>query len=375
MDGNAAYPGGFANRERDKSRIRVMIVDDSLVARTVLSRIVLAEADIDIVAKATTGEMAIERLSETAVDVILLDLEMPGMGGIGALPRIIDLAREAKVLVVSSLTERGAEATLSALAMGAADTLLKPRSGEFDEGYARTLIGKIRALAPRGHARTTRPISAPRLNTGVSTHSQARPLALAIGASTGGIHAMCLMLGALPRDFALPILVVQHLPPSFMATLARQLANAANRPASVAGLGSPLVPGEILVAPGDGHMIVRRTAGRLVTGIAHHAVPSGCVPSVDPLLETLADATGGNAIGVILSGMGRDGAAGAESFVRAGGTIFAQDAATSAVWGMPRAVAEAGLVTAVLPPVAIAHRVAALAVSPPCTADHRTVRA
>jgi two-component system chemotaxis response regulator CheB len=173
----------------------------------------------------------------------------------------------------------------------------------------------------------------------------------------------------------LPILVVQHLPPSFMATLARQLANAANRPASVAGLGSPLVPGEILVAPGDGHMIVRRTAGRLVTGIAHHAVPSGCVPSVDPLLETLADATGGNAIGVILSGMGRDGAAGAECFVRAGGTIFAQDAATSAVWGMPRAVAEAGLATAVLPPVAIAHRVAALAVSPPCTADHRTVRA
>lgn len=375
MQGKAAYPGGFANPERDSSRIRVMIVDDSLVARSVLSRIVLAESDLDIVAKATTGEMAIARLSETAVDVILLDLEMPGMGGIGALPKIIELARDAKVLVVSSLTERGAEATLSALAMGAADTLLKPRSGEFDESYARTLIGKIRALAPRSHARTSRPIPPARAIASAPASAPAQPQALAIGASTGGIHALCLLLGALPRDFALPILVVQHLPPSFMTTLARQLATAARRTAAVAGIDTPLVPGEILVAPGDGHMIVRRAAGRLVTGVAHHAVPSGCIPSVDPLLESLADATAGHAIAAILSGMGRDGAIGAERFVKAGGTIFAQDAATSAVWGMPRAVAEAGLATAVLPPIAIAQRVAAMAAAPQRQAEHRAVRA
>jgi two-component system chemotaxis response regulator CheB len=342
-----------------------MIVDDSLVARTVLSRIVAAEPDFEIVAKATTGEMALARLSETAADVILLDLEMPGMGGMGALPKILDVARDAKVLVVSSLTERGAESTLAALAIGAADTLLKPRSGEFDETYARTLVGKIRALAPRGSARrpVTHAIPGARLTTATAARSDFQ--ALAIGASTGGIHALCMLLGALPRSFTLPILVVQHLPPSFMATLARQLATASGRTAALAEADKPLQPGHILVAPGDGHLIVRLRAGSLVTGVAHHAVPSGCTPSVDPLFETLADATGGRTIGVVLSGMGRDGAIGAERLYKAGGTLFAQDAATSAVWGMPRAVAEAGLVTAVLPPAAIAQRVAALAAASP----------
>jgi len=337
-----------------------MVVDDSLVARTVLSRIVEAEPDLEIVAKATTGEMAIARLSETPTDVILLDLEMPGIGGIGALPRILELADGAKVLVVSSLTEQGAEATLSALSMGAADTLLKPRAGEFDERYARTLLTKIRALAPR---RASRPATAliPPPNTRMSVPLGGEPQALAIGASTGGIHALCLLLGSLPRSFAVPILVVQHLPESFMATLARQLSLASRRPAKVAAAHTMLAPGEILVAPGDGHMVVRRQAGRLVTGIAHHAAPSGCTPSVDPLFETLADAAGGRAVGVVLSGMGRDGVIGAARLVAAGGTLFAQDAATAAVWGMPRAVAEAGLATAVLPPEAIAQRVAAMA--------------
>ena len=341
--------------------VRVMVVDDSLVARTVLSRIVESEADLEIVAKATTGEMAIARLSEkTPTDVILLDLEMPGIGGMAALPRILELADGAKVLVVSSLTEKGAEATLSALSMGAADTMLKPRSGEFDANYARSLVTKIRALAPRRGLLSGAPPRTPALLSARPV-SKGRPRAVAIGASTGGIHALCLLLGALPRSFHLPILVVQHLPESFMATLARQLSIASSRPANVAGADTALTAGEILVAPGDGHMVVRRLAGRLVTGIAHHAVPSGCTPSVDPLFETLADATGGAAIGVVLSGMGRDGVIGAARLVGAGGTLFAQDAATAAVWGMPRAVAEAGLATAVLPPEAIAQRLAMLA--------------
>lgn len=370
MTRGAASADRAARSDEGRRPVRVMIVDDSLVARTLLSRVVAAEPDFEIVAKATTGEMAIARLNETPVDVVLLDLEMPGMGGMGALPRILELAREAKVLVVSSLTERGAEATLSALAIGAADTLLKPRSGEFDAGYARTLVNKIRALAPRGAARRPAPPARPAEPRALNAGIGGEPQALAIGASTGGIHALCLLLGSLPREFALPILIVQHLPPSFMATLARQLASASGRSAALAGSDTPLEPGHILVAPGDGHMIVRRVAGRLVTGIAHHVVPSGCTPSVDPLFETLADATGGKAIGVVLSGMGRDGALGAERLVRAGGTLFAQDAATSAVWGMPRAVVEAGLAAAVLPPAAIAKRIAALAPTVP----HNTKR-
>ncbi|GGE01145.1 chemotaxis response regulator protein-glutamate methylesterase of group 2 operon [Tsuneonella deserti] len=338
-----------------------MIVDDSLVARTVLSRIVEAEPDCEIVAKATTGEMAIARLAETPVDVILLDLEMPGMGGIGALPKILEMAEGGQVLVVSSLTAEGAEHTLSALSMGAADTLLKPRAGEFGTDYAQALVAKIRALARRPRA-AEEPLRRPPSPATRASRSSPReePLALAIGASTGGIHALCLLLGALPKSFDLPILVVQHLPESFMETLARQLSGAAGRPAVVAGAGTPIERGRIHVAPGQGHMIVRREGPLLVTGVSHHAVPSGCVPSVDPLFESLADAVGARALGVVLSGMGRDGAIGAARLVQAGGILFAQDAASSAVWGMPRAVAEAGLATAVLPPEQIAARLAAI---------------
>jgi two-component system chemotaxis response regulator CheB len=304
--------------------------------------------------------MAIARLGETPADVVLLDLEMPGMGGIGALPKILSLARGGKVLVVSSLTAEGAEHTLKALSIGAADTLLKPRAGEFDAEYARALMAKIRALAgsPVGTRDVIRPAAKAPLRAAVE-----EPQVVAIGASTGGIHALCLLLSALPRGFDLPILVVQHLPESFMETLARQLSAASDRPAVVAGTCTTALPGRIHVAPGHGHMIVRREGGALVTGVAHHAAPSGCTPSVDPLFESLADAVGGRAIGVVLSGMGRDGAIGAARLAAAGSTLFAQDAATSAVWGMPRAIAEAGLATAVLPPDQIAARVAALSLA------------
>lgn len=353
LTGPPREPAGSRGRT-----IRVMIVDDSLVARTVLSRIVEAEPDCEIVAKATTGEMAIARLSETPADVILLDLEMPGMGGIKALPRILELAKGGQVLVVSSLTEQGAQHTLAALSMGAADTLLKPRAGQFGEAYGRALIAKIRALAGPSLARVgTRLVPSSPTPRGVSREA---PLALAIGASTGGIHALCLLLCALPRTFDLPILVVQHLPESFMETLARQLAAASGRPAVVASAGMAIEPGRIHVAPGQGHLTVRREGSRLLAGLAHHAVPSGCMPSVDPLFESLAEATAGRALGVVLSGMGRDGVIGAARLVEAGGTLFAQDAASSAVWGMPRAVTEAGLASAVLAPDQIAARLSAM---------------
>jgi two-component system chemotaxis response regulator CheB len=336
--------------------IRVMIVDDSLVARTVLSRIIDPEPDLEITAKATTAEMALTRLAEGAPDVILLDLEMPGMGGLEALPKILAGSHGAQVLVVSSLTAEGAEHTLSALSMGAADTLLKPRSGEFGDAYRTALLGKIRAL---GRALADSASSAAVIPPAERPRPRKPARVIAIGASTGGIHALCLLLGALPRAIELPILVTQHLPGSFMPVLARQLALASGRPAAVCAPGDALRAGAILVAPGDGHMTVHERGGRLVTGIATHKVRSGCTPSVDPLFETLADATRGQAIGVVLSGMGRDGAEGAAKLAAAGGTLFAQDAATSSVWGMPRAIAEQGIAAAVLPPEAIAERIAA----------------
>jgi two-component system chemotaxis response regulator CheB len=346
--------GGERRHRASPRPIRLMIVDDSLTARTVLSRIIEPEPDLVIVAKATTGEMAIARLAEQPADVVLLDLEMPGMGGLGALPRILELARGGQVLVVSSLTAEGAEHTLAALSMGAADTLLKPRAGEFGESYARALLGKIRALGRAAEAdnATFRPATPPP----VKARATRPPRVVAVGASTGGIHALCLMLRALPARFELPILVTQHLPASFMPVLARQLAIASGREAEVAAPGSEIRAGRIYVAPGEGHMTVHQRLGRLVTGLAHHPVASGCMPSVDPLFESLAEASDGQAMGVVLSGMGRDGLEGAAKLVAAGGTLFAQDAATSSVWGMPRAIAQAGLATAVLPPEAIAGR-------------------
>jgi two-component system chemotaxis response regulator CheB len=187
-----------------------------------------------------------------------------------------------------------------------------------------------------------------------------KPHLIAIGASTGGIHALGQLLGALTPQVQLPILITQHLPGSFMDPFVRQLRVASGRQASVAQEGSPLARGEILVAPGASHMtLAADKAGAIVVRLQDGPVASGCRPSVDPMFDSCARLFGCHALGVVLSGMGRDGAEGAARIVHAGGTIMAQDAATSAVWGMPGAVAAAGLASAVLPPEQIAARIAA----------------
>lgn len=353
---------GTLTRARDSRRVapvRVMIVDDSLVVRSVLSRALGSAADIEIVAKTGSAELALAQLARVAVDVILLDLEMPGMGGLEALPRILAADRNVQVLVVSSLTQIGAEHTLSALAMGAADTMLKPRSGEFDDSYRDALLSKVRAL---GAARTAR-VAPPAREVQVPTGASARPAqiaAIAIGASTGGVHALGILLRNLPPRVTAPILVTQHLPPSFVHVFARQLESAATRPAVVAEDGMLLEPGRIYVAPGDGHMIVDMDGDRLVIATDHARAASGCMPSVDPLFAALAQHAGPQTLAVVLSGMGRDGSIGAARLAAAGGIVLVQDKESSAVWGMPGSVAEAGIAQAILPPDQLAWRIAAL---------------
>lgn len=353
--------------------LKVMVVDDSITARTVHSRIVTGGGDMSVVAVAGTAEQAIHLLGEVRVDVILLDLDMPGIGGLGALPGIIAAARGARIMVVSSLTVDGAEQTLAALALGAADTLPKPVVGGFDDAYRETLRSKIRALgnaslrrgradaAPASHAPSSH---APSSRGQIAGHalragSGRRPQVLAIGASTGGIHALGQLFGGLPRGIALPVLVTQHLPASFMPVFARQLQAISGCEALVAQEDSELVPGRILVAPGDAHLTVWRQGGVVRIRLDRSSAPSGCTPSVDPMFASLADVYAGDTLGVVLSGMGRDGALGAARIVAAGGALYAQDEASSAVWGMPRAVTEAGLASAVLPPDQIALRIAA----------------
>lgn len=337
--------------------VKVMIVDDSLTVRTVFSRMIQRESDMDIVATANTAENGIEELVRVKPDVMLLDLEMPGMGGLEALPKIMAASPETKVLVISSLTADGAQHTVQALSLGAADTMLKPRPGGFDDQYRDQLLGKIRAL---------KGIDSAELQKIVPARPAARktgkvPQVIAIGASTGGIHALNLFLSQVPAKFDLPILITQHLPASFIPVFAKQMEMAGKREAVLADEGVEITRGKIIIAPGHGHLVVRKSAGRHVCGLAYHPVKSGCMPSVDPMFETLAEAFDGHVAGVVLSGMGRDGSDGAQSIIDAGGTILAQNAATCAVWGMPRAVTELGLANAVLPPEELAEKVVASA--------------
>lgn len=339
--------------------VRVMLVDDSLTVRTVFNRMIGQEDGLAVVAQAQTAEMALSILRSTKVDVILLDLEMPGIGGLGALPTILEIADGAQVLVVSSLTEVGAEATLAALSMGAADTMLKPRPGGFNEDYKSALLGKIRALGAR---RRGDDAAAPAARPASARPAGRKPIhVVGIGASTGGIHALNLFLRELPATFDLPILITQHLPESFIPVFARQVEDAAGRPAVLAEEGTRITRGTIVIAPGHGHLTVRRVGRVAVTGIAQDRATSGCMPSVDPMFATLCDAFDGHVAAVLLSGMGRDGTEGAQKIAAAGGTIFAQSEATCAVWGMPRFVTESGLASAVLPPQELAQKIVTMA--------------
>lgn len=337
--------------------VRVLVVDDSPTVRAVFARLIGEESDLELASAEPCAEQALATLVQRAPDVILLDLDMPGMGGLDAIPRMIELAAPARILVVSSLTVRGAEHTLAALSLGAADTLAKPRPGQFDKEYRATLLRKIRLLgrvAKRARGKSAVPAQPLRPAAKVVPH------VLAIGASTGGIHALGQLLGSLTGKVGVPILVTQHLPGSFMEPFVRQLRAASGRGALVAHEGMAVLPGQIVVAPGDAHLTVAANPqGVAVVRLHDEPAASGCRPSVDPMFGSCAAHYGAHAMGIVLSGMGRDGADGAAKIVAAGGTILAQDAASSAVWGMPGAVAGAGLASAVLPPEQIAARIAA----------------
>jgi len=339
--------------------VRVLVVDGSSGMRAVFAGLIAAEADLQLIAALGTAEEALPRLRRTTADVILLALPMPTMAGMDVIPRLRAIDADARILVVSSMPQAGAESTLAALSLGAADILARPRSGELGTGYRAMLLHKIRLLgrmARRARLRAAAP------GAGALRPSGRRPHVLAIGASTGGIHALGQLLAALSPRLPLPILVTQHLPVTFMAAFVRQLSAAAGYGAAVAKDAMAILPGQILVAPGDAHLTVALSPrGVAMVRLSQAPAASGCRPSVDPMFASCARLFGCHTMGVVLSGMGRDGAEGAAQIVEAGGTVLAQDAASSAVWGMPGAVSEAGLAAAVLPPDQIASRVAAAA--------------
>jgi two-component system chemotaxis response regulator CheB len=350
-------------RAEGASPIRLMVVDDSIVARSVFETMLAPFADFRIVATASSADQALVRLDQTAVDIVLLDLAMPGMDGLTALPEIIRRGAGARVLIVSASAGEGAADCVWALTLGAADTLEKPRAGSFGEGFRADLIDKLRRIGNEGRtaARTEAPAvgriadNAPplRLRPPVSG-----PIGcLAIGASTGGLHALSAFFRDLPPGCQAPILITQHLPASFMSYFAAQMSDMIGRRAEVASDGMPLSTGSVLVAPGDGHIRLRTSGNGVRVRIDREPAASGCLPSVDPMLESVAALYGPRAFAVILSGMGRDGLIGARHVVAAGGEVAAQDQATSVVWGMPGSITTDGLAATVAPPGMLAARI------------------
>lgn len=329
--------------------LRVLIVDDSVVARAVLARMIDGMERFHVAGSVGNSNAALAFLAAERADVILLDLEMPGTHGLVALPDLLAAGHGAKVLVVSSSAERGATAAVQALALGAADTLVKPGVGSFAGRFAATLEDRLNRLFEF-------------VPDAVSGSARGRDLpvefdVVAIGASTGGIHALSQMLRAIPPEFQPPILITQHLPESFMSYFAAQLAVLAGRPCEVASDHIRIRPGRILVAPGDAHLrCIRISDGGVAVRLTTEAVASGCMPSVDSMLDSVAEVYGARGLGVILSGMGRDGAIGAKRLIDTGGSVIAQDKASSVVWGMPGAIA--GSACAILPPADIGRIVA-----------------
>jgi len=349
----------FSATRPSRRPIRLLIVDDSVIARAVLSRMIESDPAFEISGVAGSGEAAIEALGEVRVDVVLLDLEMPGAGGLKLLPRIIRAAAGAKVMIVSSLAEEGAEETVAALAQGAADTLPKPGTGRFNGRFSEILLSRLKAL---GYASTAQPGASRPPDASVNVLLRPMPAdpidVLAIGASTGGIHALGVLFQSLPAKIGVPILVTQHLPVPFVPVFARQLALAAKRETLVAEDGMRLLPDRIILAPGDSHLTVDSSGDSPVVALRAGRSASGCMPSLDPMFASVAATFGCGALGVVLTGMGRDGVEGAMRLVATGGSVIAQDEASSAVWGMPRAVLDAGLACAVMPPDKIARRIA-----------------
>ena len=356
-------------------RIRVMIVDDAVVVRGLFSRWVQDEADLEVVASLRTGREAVDQLTRVDPDVVVLDVDMPEMDGITALPLLFEKKRDLVVIMASTLTRRNAEISLRALSLGAADYIPKPESNREVTGstsFRRELIEKIRHLglrAKRLRAAPARPATAAK-----SAMAQARgaeqatlllrpmpltpPRVLLIGASTGGPQALNAVIaqiaGVLERA---PVLITQHMPPTFTAILAEHLERIAKRPVREGRDGEEINAGTVYIAPGGQHMqVARRDNGNAVIALDDGPPVNFCKPAVDPLFTSAATVWGPKALAVVLTGMGADGLAGGKALTAAGGHIIAQDEGTSVVWGMPGQVAHAGLCSAVLPLKEIAPR-------------------
>ena len=360
---------GLAGSRPNEAAIRVMLCDDSAVARGALRRLLARDGAIAVVAEAGDGRRAVEALSAMSVterpDVVLLDLEMPVMDGLTALPLLLRAAPGVQVIVASALSQRGATATMQALRAGAVDYVPKPAAAQggmadphFGEELRAKVMGWARMRRRPSSAAATAALPAPAIANTLREPRQ-RPRVIAIGSSTGGPQALAQLVGALTRPPPVPVLVVQHMPAGFTALLADHLNRLGRLPCAEARHGEALLPGRLYLAPGDRHLLAKDGPGGLVAQLSDGPPENFCRPAVDPLLRSLVAAYGGRVLAAILTGMGHDGLAGCKALAAAGGAVLAQDEASSVVWGMPGAVTRAGLAAQLAPPEGIAARLLA----------------
>lgn len=348
------------------SDVRVLLVDDSSVIRGIITRILEAEEGISVVGSASNGDMAVSTYKRVKPDVVLLDIEMPVKDGITALGEIMEFDRQAKVIMCSTLTVDNAEITMRAMKIGAMDYIPKPTSNseingsdDFKERVVR-LVKAIKnpTLRPtRGDGRGTsvvnKTIQGLRSEKDVTLRPAPplhwKPQVIAIGSSTGGPQALFNFMTAL-KGVQLPVVITQHMPPTFTTLLAQHITSQAGFECAEGKDGIILEKGKAVLAPGGHHMGFTKDAeGRVMVKLNEDPPENFCKPAVDPMLRSLMDHYDGRILSVILTGMGSDGQRGVEKLVAAGGYCVAQDQATSVVWGMPGAVANAGLCSAILP--------------------------
>jgi two-component system chemotaxis response regulator CheB len=336
-------------------KARILIVDDSTVIRRLVADTLASDPAIEVAGTAANGRIALAKIPQVNPDLVTLDIEMPELDGLATLQAIRQSYPKLPVIMFSTLTEKGALATLQALALGASDYVTKPANiGSVTAGMQKVrddLLPKIHALC-RLDTPASPTLPAPRQASPsfLASREPAAPVqVIALGVSTGGPNALTFLFQRLPGDLPVPLLLVQHMPPVFTRYLAQRLDAVSALTVREAQAGEVLQPGGAWLAPGDYHLAVTRTRAGIVTQLHQGPPENSCRPAVDVLFRSVAEVYGAGTLGVVLTGMGQDGLRGCEAIRQAGGQVLAQDQASSVVWGMPGAVAQAGLADRVLP--------------------------
>jgi two-component system chemotaxis response regulator CheB len=344
------------NRRYSMQKIKVLLVDDSAVIRKVLGDLLAEDPSIEVVGTAPNGKVALDKIASLKPDIVTLDIEMPEMNGLQAVREIRSRGEQLPIIMCSSLTAEGASHTLEALSLGASDYVTKPSSHGVNtrEVVGDELIRKIKALVTN---RESSPVTKP-VRPSPTSSKPSNPIRIvAIGVSTGGPNALMDLLPQFPSAFGAPIVIVQHMPALFTKMLAERLNEVSKLPVCEAAHGQEIAPGQIYIAPGGFHLEVKRLLGREVFALNEGEPENSCRPAVDVLFRSVAKTYRDQALGVVLTGMGSDGLKGAQAIKEVGGVILVQDRESSAVWGMPGAIVDAGMEPIVLPLGAIANEV------------------